>query len=56
MWAELTACIAQGDILAGLAKPDLVLIGEGSQAAGDRLQAVHERASSNAPAICRMSP
>lgn len=47
--------IAQGDIMAGLAKPDLVLIGEGSEAAGDRLQAVHERASSSAPAICRMS-
>ena len=47
--------IAQGDIIAGLAKPDLVLIGEGSEAAGDRLQAVHERASSSAPAICRMS-
>ena len=47
--------IAQGDIIAGLAKPDLVLIGEGSVAAGDRLQAVHERASSSAPTICRMS-
>ena len=47
--------IAQGDIMAGLARPDIVLIGEGSTAAGDRLQAVHERASANAPRVCRMS-
>ena len=40
----------------GLAAPDLVLIGEGSSAAGERLQAVHERASANRPRVCRMSP
>ena len=47
--------IAQGDIMAGLERPDLVLIGEGSAAAGDRLQAMHERAASNSPRMCRMS-
>ena len=31
--------IAQGEILAGLARPELVLIGEGSTEAGDMLQA-----------------
>jgi nucleotide sugar dehydrogenase len=47
--------IAQGRILAGLQAPDIVLIGEGSPAAGDRLQALYEACTSNSPKICRMS-
>ena len=57
LWCRCEGCtvsynpefIAQGDIMAGLDAPDLVLIGEGSPAAGDRLQAVHERASELRP-------
>lgn len=55
--------IAQGDIMRGLTAPDLVLIGEGSTAAGDELQIVHEAvclptepSRGTSPAICRMSP
>lgn len=48
--------IAQGAIMEGLSKPDVVLIGEGSQAAGEILQSMYEEATSNEPRICRMSP
>ena len=48
--------IAQGEIMQGLAEPDLVLIGEGSQEAGDILQYMYEEATMNSPRICRMSP
>ena len=48
--------IAQGRILEGLLAPDVVLIGEGSNAAGERLQALYESCTRNAPRICRMSP
>jgi nucleotide sugar dehydrogenase len=48
--------IAQGDIINGQLKPDMVLIGEGSKEAGDRLQAVYEKLCDNQPRICRMSP
>ena len=40
----------------GLSEPDVVLIGEGSKAAGDILQSLYESATSNSPRICRMSP
>jgi len=48
--------IAQGEIMQGLAAPDVVLIGEGSKDAGDILQSLYEEATSNTPRICRMSP
>jgi len=47
--------IAQGDIINGQLKPDMVLIGEGSKAAGDRLQGFYETMCDNKPKICRMS-
>ena len=48
--------IAQGEIMKGLTEPDVVLIGQGSQDAGDILQAIYEQSTSNQPRICRMSP
>lgn len=47
--------IAQGDIIKGLLNPDMVLIGEGSRAAGDRLQAIYQKICQNSPHIARMS-
>ena len=47
--------IAQGRILAGLREPEMVLIGEGSIAAGDALQELYESCTSSQPTICRMS-
>lgn len=47
--------IAQGNIIAGLRSPDLVLIGEGSTAAGDILQSTYQKLCINTPSICRMS-
>lgn len=48
--------IAQGEIMKGLAEPDVVLIGEGNKDAGDILQRIYEDATMNQPRICRMSP
>jgi nucleotide sugar dehydrogenase len=48
--------IAQGTILKNQEQPDMVLIGEGSEAAGDMLQAVYETHTTNSPRICRMTP
>jgi UDPglucose 6-dehydrogenase len=48
--------IAQGAIMQGLENPDIVLIGEGSSEAGDRLEAIYRKVSKNNPKICRMSP
>lgn len=48
--------IAQGAIMDGLARPDVVLIGEGSKCAGDILQTLYETVTTNQPQICRMSP
>jgi len=48
--------IAQGDIINGQLRPDMVLIGEGNKAAGDRLQVIYESMTDNKPKICRMSP
>ena len=47
--------IAQGAIMQGLSCPDVVLIGEGSEEAGDILQHLYESATSNEQRICRMS-
>jgi nucleotide sugar dehydrogenase len=48
--------IAQGDIINGQLRPDMVLIGEGSKAAGERLQVMYEKMCVNKPIISRMSP
>mmetsp|Transcript_21688 Transcript_21688/g.26126 ORF Transcript_21688/g.26126 Transcript_21688/m.26126 type:complete len:364 (-) Transcript_21688:182-1273(-) len=48
--------IAQGDIIRGLLYPDMVLIGEGSKAAGDVLEEVYRHMCHNNPTISRMSP
>ena len=43
--------IAQGNIIAGMFYPDFILIGEGSQEAGDRLQGVYETLHNNTPIL-----
>jgi len=48
--------IAQGNIVKWFSNPDMVLIGEGSQEAGDRLEEIYRRTCINAPRICRMNP
>ena len=48
--------IAQGTILHNQAHPDMILIGEGSEAAGDLLQEIYEKHTENNPRVCRMSP
>jgi len=48
--------IAQGSIMRDQEKPDIVLIGEGSKQAGDILEEIYRKHTSNNPKICRMSP
>lgn len=48
--------IAQGAIIQGFQNPDIVLIGEGSVEAGDRLEAIYHKTCLSEPKICRMSP
>jgi len=48
--------IAQGDVINGLLKPDMVLIGEGSKEAGDILEVMYRDMVENSPQIKRMSP
>jgi UDPglucose 6-dehydrogenase len=48
--------IAQGDIIRGLERPDIVLIGQGSPQAGDFIEALWSNFTCNEPKICRMSP
>jgi len=47
--------IAQGTILRDQSQPDMVLIGEGSQEAGDILEHIYKDHTVNEPKICRMS-
>ena len=47
--------IAQGTILRDQATPDMMLIGEGSTAAGDAVQSICENMTLNEPAIHRMT-
>jgi nucleotide sugar dehydrogenase len=47
--------IAQGSILKDQARPDMVLIGEGTSESGDILQEIYERHTINNPIFCRMS-
>jgi len=48
--------IAQGDIIRGFMKPDIVLIGEGNKEIGDILEDIYIKACENKPKICRMTP
>ena len=48
--------IAQGTVLRDQAQPDIVLIGEGSETAGNIIQEIYERHTTNEPTICRMKP
>jgi UDPglucose 6-dehydrogenase len=47
--------IAQGNIIRGLENPDVVLIGEGSQEAGDVLEEIYAKVCADAPHVARMS-
>lgn len=47
--------IAQGNIIQGLRAPDMVLIGEASDEAGNSLEAIYQKVCSNSPHIARMS-
>ena len=47
--------IAQGTILRDQAAPDMVLIGEADHEAGNVLQSIYEKHTTNSPRICRMS-
>jgi nucleotide sugar dehydrogenase len=46
--------IAQGTILRDQAAPSLVLIGEGSKWAGDKIQEIYEKSTHNEPTFARM--
>eukprot|EP00296_Roombia_truncata_P007766 JP446218.1.p1 GENE.JP446218.1~~JP446218.1.p1 ORF type:complete len:387 (-),score=121.56 JP446218.1:225-1274(-) len=48
--------IAQGDVIRGLLKPDMVLIGEGSKEAGDILERLYVEHCENKPQVHRMAP
>jgi nucleotide sugar dehydrogenase len=48
--------VAQGNIMYGLQNPDVVLIGEGSEQAGELLEKLYRTVCLNNPKICRMSP
>jgi nucleotide sugar dehydrogenase len=47
--------IAQGTILRDQSEPDMVLIGEGSEEAGDRIQEIYEHHTISDPKFCRMT-
>lgn len=47
--------IAQGTIIKNQAQPDMVLIGESSSEAGDILEEIYVKHTTNEPRICRMT-
>lgn len=47
--------IAQGDILRGFSRPDIVLIGEANKEAGDALVEIYKKFIKSNPVYCRMS-
>lgn len=47
--------IAQGDIIQGLLYPDIVLIGEGSEQAGNAIASIYQKMCKNSPSIEKMS-
>lgn len=48
--------IAQGDIIKGLMKPDMVLIGQHNNYIGDILEDIYHNITDNHPRVCRMTP
>jgi nucleotide sugar dehydrogenase len=48
--------ISQGNIIQDFQNPDIILIGEGTNEIGNRLEAIYKKVCFNAPKICRMSP
>jgi nucleotide sugar dehydrogenase len=48
--------IAQGSIIHDFENPDMILIGQGSLQAGDRLESIYREACKNNPKMARMSP
>ena len=48
--------IAQGTIIKNQAQPDMVLIGESSVEAGDILEEIYIKHTTNEPRVCRMTP
>lgn len=48
--------IAQGTIIHNQEQPDMVLIGEGSEVAGDIIEEIYKTHTTNSPRICRMTP
>jgi UDPglucose 6-dehydrogenase len=47
--------VALGEVIEGFLRPELVVIGESSRAAGDAVEAVHRSVCENQPHIARMS-
>lgn len=47
--------VALGDVIGGLCRPDLVLIGESDARAGARLEQIWRRVCGERPAVCRMN-
>jgi len=47
--------IAQGSIMKNLVNPDVLLIGEESKSAGDKIEAIYSKILQNTPSIHRMS-
>lgn len=48
--------IAQGTILRDQENPDMVLIGQADQAAGEIIESIYRNSTKSNPRICRMSP
>lgn len=48
--------IAQGTILRDQESPDMVLIGQADQAAGEMIESIYRNSTKSNPRICRMSP
>lgn len=47
--------VALGNVIKGFLRPDLVVIGESSPEAGERMEAIHRQMCENEPVISRMS-
>jgi len=48
--------IAQGSVMNDLVNPDIILIGEGNQSAGDEIENIYSTFLQNRPSIHRMTP
>jgi len=47
--------VALGNVFRNMLAPDMVLIGQSDETAGDRLAAIHQSVVENTPAVCRMN-